>query len=48
MLVNFLRKIQLEISAADYLEFSGLFPVKGQPLRRSFTFPFNMSTLNSS
>ncbi|KAL1801673.1 hypothetical protein ACET3X_002015 [Alternaria dauci] len=47
MPVNFLRKIQLEMCATDYLEFSGIRPAQGQPLRRSITFPFTLSSLNS-
>ncbi|KAG9189108.1 hypothetical protein G6011_05976 [Alternaria panax] len=47
MPINFLRKLQLEMCATDYLEFSGVRPVQGQPLRRSIAFPFTLSSLNS-
>ena len=47
MPVNFLRKMQLEMCAKDYLEFCGIRPLPGQPLRQSVTFPFTLSSLNS-
>jgi hypothetical protein len=43
--VGFLRKIQLEMSARDYLGFVGIWPVPTQPLRMAAPFPFDISTL---
>jgi hypothetical protein len=47
MPVNFLKKLQLEMNATDYLAFSGIRPLPGRPLRKATSFPLSISTLSS-